>query len=463
MTIPNALAGLVIAALLVGLAVLMPRIAPKAALPAVVHNLLWAVTLVLVGSDLIEYRESTPGAWGVLFVGLLFFNLGSVLGAGLARQRSQALPLVSLDDGMPVGLISRKVLLGLLLLYGLGFAVYLYVIHSRFGLKTLVTNPTVIRGAADSYLASVPVWARLLLYIGPMLFALLLVRGGITGQLKLLTRLLLLAGLAVTMVALLQRTNLFIGATWGIAALCMAPESLLTRTFQGGATRTKSKQTGYLRAIALLALVGVVMFAAFQLVGGALGKTGEVSDGSGRVSPILQQTGMAGPFRYLTTGVPAFLLLTESANDSWPPTDQGRVLFGDFNPQTWGAATFEPIVSLVPGLKGWNSVNAFVDVGVQTNVFTWLEPFYRDFRTIGVGAGGLLLGVLLTYLYGTRRWSPRRFWIGALFLSTLFLSTFVPKINSTPYLFALILITVISAGSPALYRPRGSVSPVEAS
>ncbi len=455
--VPNALAALVLVPVLLGLAALVQRLEPKGALPVIVHNLLWALTILLVGSDLIEYRQASVGAWGTLFVGLLFFNVGAVVGAAFARQRSRSLPLFDIEDRAPAGLITVRGLLVLLGLYGVGFTVYLYVIHTRFGLLTLITNPTVIRAAPESYLASVPLWARLLLYIGPMLFALLLLRGGIIGELKLTTKVLLLAGLALSMVALLQRTNLFIGAMWGVAALLMSPPRWLARTsvdLGGAAPATRGRR---LPAVGALALVTVGLLLAFQVIGGALGKSGNSSDGSGQVSPILQSTGTTAPFRYLTTGVPAFLLLTESTNDSWPPTDIGRVVYGDYNPQTWGAATFEPIVSLVPGMRPWNPVNAFVDVGVLTNVFTWLEPFYRDFRVPGVAVGALLLGILITYLHATRHWSPRRFWIAALFLSTVFLSTFVTKINSTPYLFAIILVTLVSAGTPSRYRPLGRV------
>jgi hypothetical protein len=462
--VPNAVAALVLVPVLLALTALAIRLDRKAALPVVIHNLLWAFTILLVGSDLIEYRQASLAAWGVLLVGLVFFNLGALLGAAWARQQTRSLDLrtdLSMpQDTVPVGLVGRRGLALLIGLYGIGFATYLYVIHVRFGLATLVTSPTTIRAAPDSYLASVPLWARLLLYIGPMLFALLLVKGGVVGQLKLATRVILLAGLALTMVALLQRANLFIGAAWGAAALFMAPPTWLSRGGLGSTSRGTSRGRSF-RTVGTLTLVAAGLIAGFQVIGGALGKSADTPDGSGQLSPILQATGLTGLFRYLTTGVPAFLLLTESTNNSWPPIDMGRVLYGDYNPQTWGAATFEPIVSLIPGLRAWNPVDAFVDVGVQTNVFTWLEPFYRDFRVVGVGLGVFLLGMLVTYLYATRSWSARRFWIAALLLSIVFFCTFAQRISSTPYLFALVLVTVVSAASPNRYRPRGRLPAAE--
>lgn len=451
MTVPNPIATLVLSLALLFLTRQLDRRNPDQALPCAVHNLLWMVTLLLVGTDLIQYRESSIAAWGVLAIGLLFFNLGSWVGADLARSRNGLAPQVESQPASSIALVGGREFGVLLVLYAIGFFSYLFVIQSRFGLATLLTNPVVIRAAPESYLASVPTPARLLLYVGPLLLALLVVKGGIDLHMKLWVRLALIATLSLSMLALLQRTNLFMGATWAIAAMLMSTRNRSPRVQTGSNTATNS---GAARGLALVVAIGVGMLITFQIVGGALGKSGGGgSDGSGEVAPWLQSSGLVAPFRYLTTGVPAFLLLTESTNQASPPTDVGRVVYGDYNPQTWGAATFEPVAGLVPGLDPWNPVSAFVDVGVLTNVFTWLEPFYRDFRAPGVAIGAAFLGLMTTYLYSTRHWSPRRFWIAALFLSMVFLSTFASRFNATPYLFAILLVTLVTATSERRFRP----------
>ncbi|MCB8045842.1 hypothetical protein JM654_21950 [Microbacterium oxydans] len=53
--------------------------------------------------------------------------------------------------------------------------------------------------------------------------------------------------------------------------------------------------------------------------------------------------------------MPAFLSLVDSTNGAWPPVGGPRIVYGDFNPQTFGTAFFEPVLSLIPGLRTWES------------------------------------------------------------------------------------------------------------
>lgn len=454
MVVSNSAAALTFIALILILSLLSRRVLGAASLPATAHNLLWVAVVGLVGTDLIAYRESTVEAWVTLLVGVVFFNIGAWIGASAGRDERGLDPVTAADDGQPdIALVGRGGLLLLVCLYALGFVEYLRVVIGRFGVRTLLEAPEEIRGAqGESYMQMVPIWARLLLYVGPVLLAILLVPGAIRGRLRWTVRLFLLLPLVVSLLLMLQRTNLLIGLGLTVAVL-------LSRRPQSAAARPPSSRSSppragtalargaRLRTAALLLVAGLVGLGAFQLVGNALGKTGAGTAQSGAVAPALANTGLTSPFIYLTSATPAFLALTESRNDMWPPPGQGRIVYGDYNSQTWGVAVFEPIASLIPGVRAWNPIAPFVNIGVTTNVYTWWEPLYRDFREIGVALGGFILGLVITYLYVTRWRTARRYWLSSIALSTIMFAAAVPKYNSTPYLFAAVLILGVSCFS----------------
>ncbi|MFJ6429416.1 MULTISPECIES: O-antigen polymerase [Microbacterium] len=428
--VSNGIGAFVLVAVLLGLTTLTWFIARRAFLPVAVHNGVWAVTLVLVGSGLIAYHGASIAAWGVLLVGLLFFSVGAWGGVALAARKARSADLAPRDHA----LVSRRVLLILAGAYALGFGVYVWTILQRFGWETFWFHPETIRGAAESYLAGVPLWARLLMYVGPLLLAILIVPGSVRNGLAWWWRAPAAVLLAVSMLALLQRTNLFAGVLLAIGALLL---------LYGRARGVDTTRAWYRRPwvpVAAIGAIGVGALLAFQVLAGALGKTGDVGS---NVSPALSATGLSSPFIYLTAGVPAFLSLVDSTNGAWPAVGGPRIVYGDYDPQTFGTAFFEPVLSLIPGLRTWNPVAPFVDVGTLTNVYTWLEPFYRDWRVVGVALGAAAIGVLVAYLYATRRASPARWWLSALLVSTLFLVTFTQKTNNTLYLVTAAIIVVL--------------------
>ncbi|MFK0240447.1 O-antigen polymerase [Microbacterium sp. NPDC090281] len=430
--VSNGVAALVVVAALIGLTALTWFIARRAFLPVAVHNGVWAVTLVLVGSGLIAYHSASLAAWGVLAVGLAFFSVGAWGGVALASRKARSADLAPRDHA----LVSRRTLLILSGAYALGFGVYIWTILQRFGWETFWFDPGTIRGAAESYLAGVPLWARLLMYVGPLLLAILIVPGSVRNGLAWWWRAPAAVVLAGSMLALLQRTNLFAGVLLAIGALLL----LYGRAWGTGPVRAWYRRRWV--PVVAIGAIGVGALLAFQLLAGALGKTGDVGS---NVSPALSASGLSSPFIYLTAGVPAFLTLVDSTNSAWPPVGGPRLVYGDYDPQTFGTAFFEPVLSLIPGLRTWNSGAPFVDVGTLTNVYTWLEPFYRDWRVVGVAIGAAGIGVLVAYLYATRKASPARWWLAALLLSTLFLVTFAQKTNNTLYLVTAAVIVVLGA------------------
>lgn len=404
------------------------------------HNAIWAGAIALIGTGLITYSTVGPAAWLTLACGLVGFNVGTWLTRWPLRFTRRDAPAEGTAQRQPVpALLGRSTMLALLGVYAVAFAVYLVVIAQRFGLALLVTSPAQIRGASgESYLESVPLPVRLLLYLAPLLFVVLGYREAMDKPFPVAIRAILMVAIALSMLALLQRTNLFVAILWLVALLLSQ------------ARRAKSKDVsvprGVFRLPGLRRLgpggrlgVGIVALAvgalvAFQVVGIALVKNGEQAIDAGNVSEPLVRSGLTAPFTYYTGGVVAFLVLTESTNYDWPePHVQvpgGPNAEGDNNPQLWGLATFAPVLKFVPGAPEYPGLNPFIDIGIPINVFTWLEPYYRDFRVVGVAVFTLLSGFVMGWLYRRRFQSTRIFWIQAALLSTVFLATFANKIDT---------------------------------
>jgi len=421
----------------------------------VLHNIIWATALILIGTGLIQYVESSSLAWLTLAAGLMSFNLGAYLSRySLGGDRSTGTVLERSKSTLP--LVTRWMLVILTAIYASAFAYFLITIQVRFGIASLVTDPVLIRSSRNpSYLEAVPLPIRLLLYLGPLLFAIYGLRSAVDRPLPVWVRTIALLLLSGSMLAMLQRTNLFMALLLLLALFLTRTTTPLTSddSKNSPAARLLSTRGPSGKAVKIVAvvLVGLLAFGAFQLVGGALRKSGSAANATGAVSPVLANTGLTEPFIYFTAGSVAFLQLVDSQNFDWPPEAvKGELLLGDYNPQTWGSRTFSPVVKLIPGAKTLPGSSAFVETPVLTNVFTWFEDAYRDFRIYGVVLGGLLTGFVVAALYARRGQSSRAYWLQAALVSVIFLATFVPKFTDTLLLTVVAAILIIS--SPLLRR-----------
>lgn len=411
------------------------------------HNSVWVLTLLLLGTNLIDYDESSTTAWLVLLAGLLAFNVGSLLAMSPA-------PDSIVNRGRKAftikPLVTRKLLLVTCLVYFASFGVYLYSISVNYGLQVLLTDPSSIRAISldgESYLSKTPQIARLGLNLGPVLLVIFAVREAASDALNFAFRMVMVLVIAGTMLAMLQRTNLFMAILWYLAYV-LSKQSVGERASGGkrgmpdnlSIKRTQSRRRG---GLILAAIAGpLILLLAFQLLGSALGKTGQQALSTGRVSPTLAASGFSDAYVYATAGVPAFLKLVDSTNNQWPPDKvPGGQIVGDYNPQTYGAATFGPLAKLVPGAKAWNPIAPFMDIGILTNVFTWFELPYRDFRLGGVVAFGFIMGFVTTRGFIRRYESAGLYWMQAAFFSTLFLSTFVAKISTAIFWTGVLYVT----------------------
>lgn len=408
------------------------------------HNAIWASVLFLIGTDLIRYDDASASAWLTLLTGLLAFNMGAL--AGLANGRSQTLSggRTGLLSSPVRPLVTRTQVVVLLTIYIAGWVVYLRHIAIVFGLSTLWTDPVSIRGAdGGQYLAAVPFPARLAMYLGALLLVILGWRGALDRPLPRPVNWSVFAFLLVSQMALLQRTNLFFGLMWLIAVHLTKPRKI---------DASELSMTGRQRLVAV-GLTGVVALALFQYIGGALGKTGQLELQSGRVSPALARSGLTSPFMYGTSGTAAFLGLVDSRNDRLPPPRPASgIIYGDYNPQTWGTATFALPLRVIPIAEPFSPTSPFIDVGIKTNVYTVMEPFYRDWRVPGVAAGMALFGFVAAYLYRHRFRSRRFFWLQGLVLSSIFLAPLAPRYNSSQFVVMLLLIFFLTRNHKSLRR-----------
>jgi hypothetical protein len=432
--------GLSLAALLIALTLWVWRTNRRAALVVVCHNAIWGAALVLVATNLIRYDEASPTAWAVLTVALIMFNVGAVI-SGFLRFRGGSETHRDASLAMtvpPLSLMGRRTFFVLFALYIAAFFAYLAVQWARVGEFALLFDASALRDIDGvSNLEATPVAIRALFYLGPILFAVLAFKEGmkipLPGAFRFVGALLVLG----TMVALLQRTNLFFSVliwlgllatrhfgTVTSSAPATGPSETPTETMRPTTRRTFSPVK--LVSIALVAVL--LMFGTFQVLAVALDKNGSQALSSGNVSPVLANSGLTSFFTYFTGGVPAFLQLVDS-NDSSRPSASDRPAAGEYNPLLLGASTFGPVVRFVPGFQEWNPIEPFIDMGIAINVYTWNGPIYRDFRVVGVGIAMFLAGAIISFLHAERYRSARIFWLQAVLLAGVFLSTFLSVIQ----------------------------------
>jgi oligosaccharide repeat unit polymerase len=253
------------------------------------------------------------------------------------------------------------------------------------------------------------------------------------------------------MLAMLQRTNLFMAVLWYLAYIMskhqekVAPYKPKTVREIGASTALRQPVRPN-KGLVVVAIAGAfVLLLAFQLMGSALGKTGQQALSTGRVTPVLEASGFSNVYVYATAGVPAFLKLVDSPNDHWPPERiPGGQIVGDYNPQTFGSATLGPLARFIPETRDWNPIAPFMNIGILTNVFTWYEHPYRDFRLGGVVAFSFVMGFMSTRMFTRRFRSPQLFWIQAAFFSTLFLSTFVAKTGTAIFWTGILYVALVA-------------------
>ena len=335
------------------------------------------------GLGLVAYDEVSLTAIAIIISSIVLFNVGGALGYGVAAKAGRwgvDLGAVHTSKALVTQTIYRLLLLG----FAIGIGIYVYRMATLFGLSMLVTDPSSTRGSrAIKYLEEFPICGKILAYLGPLCFVLTifpwLVMGGERG--RPVWRVTIAAIILILQASLLQRTNIFVCLMWaaGIALLRL----------RWGADGVKLP----IRRFIALAALALIIFQGLAL---ALGKTGaENSAISSTVGATLAGSQATGVLIYASSGVVGFDKLVRSNNQRWPPMDSMGPVYGDFSPSTNGLATFSAVTSRMSIAPNWQEVSPFVVTPVPTNVFTWLEPWYRDFQTWGVLIAVTVLGLVL--------------------------------------------------------------------
>ena len=412
------------------------------------HNSVWILVLGLLSSNVITYYEAPATSWLVLLVGLAAFNVAALLALSTASATKSANQNPH-TAASPV--ISRSFLYAATAVYFTAFGVYLYVLATSYGLDVLISDPGSIRALSEdgqSYLSRTPLAARLGLNLGPVLLVMFAVRGAVSRPLNIWFRSGMLILISISMMAMLQRTNFFMAVLWYLAYLLSQRSLRIERgSLDTPATPSSRHRIPNPKALLGFVLGPLALFESFQFLGNALGKTGQQAVSSGRVSDVLASSGLTDIFTYATGGIPAFLKLVDSENSRMPPARlPGALVVGDYNPQTYGSASLGPISQLIPGIPLWDPIAPFVDIGFLTNVFTWYELPFRDFRLGGVLIYAVAMGFCSTWLFIRRYESPTIFWVQSALFSTVFLSVFIAK-TSTLIFWTGIIFVVIAAQS----------------
>ncbi|RZU34127.1 O-antigen polymerase [Blastococcus saxobsidens] len=409
----------------------------RMAVAVALHNGAWACGLLIVGSGLMNYVALSVTAWMVITGSIVAFNFGAWVVARRGRQE----PVADGEEaasGKSIAFMGLSVYWAIFVLFNIGFGLYLSTIARLYGLSTLIHDPVSIRGDTEiGYMEAFPVYGKALFYLAPLCFVLTLFPGFVRGlrNVPVMLRYGVMAWLIVAQAATLQRTNIFTTLVWAAGVYLLA---------QAVGSVDLGVRLRLRHAVAVL-LVGVVVFQGIALM---LGKTGTTNPAVRyTVSPEMRDSSFTGVLHYAGGGIPAFGMLVESRNDSWPSDARGATYYGDYNPQTWGAATLSAVFDVVPGAPKWDEIAAHIRVPAPTNVYTWLEPWYRDFRAVGALAGCLLTGALCGFF--TRRTvpSPGALLAGGLIIGGTGLAVFANRMTSTMTLVLLLALGILHLSS----------------
>lgn len=389
--------------------------------PAILHNAVWAGALLIVGSGLMRYTPMSGYAWLLIASAILAFNIGVAIAGARSKYRSgNPVPIVTAKP-----LLTRRMYRTLILGFSVGFTVYLVTIGNNYGLATLIRNPASIRGYTDvTYLEAFPLYGKLLFYLGPLCLILTIFPEFVQGLRKspLVWRLAIMVYLAAAQVAALQRTNIFIAIVWTVGLLILR---LRNQDADGQPRRVTPKR------VVSLTVAAIFGFIVFQSLALALGKEGTNNTAiTSVVDPRLRNSPALSVMGYASSGVVAFGKLTDSQNTEWPPALSRGPVYGDYNPQTWGAATLAGPLKLIPGIRHWNEIGPFVFLPMPTNVYTWLDPWYRDFRWLGVLCGPFIAGAIIGSFAKRRHHSPEAMLAAGLLIGFSILTTFANKYMS---------------------------------
>ena len=419
----------------------------RSRLPVLLHNAGWAVALFIVGSGLIDYTDISFRAWVFITALIAAFNLGALLPAigrvlsGVDHAQDAPEPTMALEP-----LVTRRTFYALTTGYTVGFLYFLLSIAQTHGLDTFFGDPESVRAGGSYFAEALPLPVRALFFLGPLVFVMAVNPWLVAPVLRNLERGIVVVFVVLSLLTVLQRTNLFYGVLWAVGVAVVTPTATRMRTVLSGPNAGRLRRATRLAAMALVALL------AFQVLAIVLNKTGEANPNieSTLAAPIRNEWG--GLFIYSSGGVVAFGQLYESENREIPPAQvDGLPVYGDFNPQYWGRMTLAPMLKVVPVASAVEPISPFIDIPFPYNTYTWFEPYYRDFREPGAIAIVFLSGAVLAWLLARRRRGPHWLLVGALVMGCTLMAPFLNHLFTTTTLEMLVIVPLL-----AVWRPRSS-------
>ncbi|WP_322779114.1 O-antigen polymerase [Frankia sp. Cas4] len=392
--------------------------------PVFIHNLVWIAALLIFAAGLIQYNHLSLHAWMLLVAGLAGANLPALLPPGPAVAGT------NIHSTKPATKPWPGCTLILPALFAIGFVCYLQAISGTYGIGRILSDPAFIRSrqGSDQFVDSFPLYARLLYFLGPFVFF-CYANPKISGiRAPRTVRWIVIISVSAALLMSLGRTLPFVALAWHSTA------ALLTSR-QKVDNRTSRK-----RRLAIPLISVIAALAAFQYIGSQLGKLGSAD---ARYQSYVTSTSLQGsPWTslivYATSGIPAFGSLVDD------PTSHLE----------YGRQTASPLLKIVPITTAGKEVSQFVNVPFPTNVYTWFEPYYRDFGDVGVVVFSLLIGFALTHTADRASEGPIQLSAAALLIGLSAWAPFVNKYVSSFTLEYLVILVIIHRSRKQLATDR---------
>lgn len=408
--------------------------------PVVLHNVSWALSLFVVGSGVVHYTPDTWLAWTLITAGIVAFNVAMLLPSLVSPERSTS-------SAADRPLLSPSIFWLIFVGYTVGFLFFLRSETQLLGLTGILHNASSIRAYQSSvgFQNSFSLPFKLLFYLGPLLFVIVLNGWLVAPALKKTTRFAVFLFTVLSLVATLGRTYLFIAILWEVGFLILRVRP--RRESTGDVTTSTAKSVhSWRRRSQTLGYLGIVTvsLATFQILASAEGKTSATSPSvQSNVSPIIQGSPWTSLLIYDSSAIPGFSQLTASTDHRSPPrvAPLGQYISGNYNPQTWGRDTFQAFLKVIPLFPSWEQVGPFTSVPVPTNVYTWFEPYYRDFREPGVVILTFLSGLILIWLVRRRHRGPEWLLAASLMVG---LTAFAPYANKLADVLTVEMIFLVA-------------------
>lgn len=395
----------------------------------------WALSFAVHYSGFIYYDELSLRGLSTLYTGILATAIGCR--AGVSSQP------IHKPSRLPTFDVHLGALTAFTLSFVFGAVSWIAAIGAVFGAGALLSDPGTIRSglSGEDLLQRLGIVARTCFLFGPLAIYFWL-RAPFAGKLQrrysralgLCLFPLLFLGLGRT---LPLTVLLWLTMTWWLFG-----DHNKYRSGVHDLAHHRSRQ----RRIYLIAGSGIFCLAIFVGLASLLGKDGQNDvRTTAHVHPSLHTSPLLSPLIYQSGGIGAFGKLVDdpsATSDGYLP----------------GVRTFRPVLEFIPGTELPPPVSEFREIPIPFNVYTYLEPYYRDFGYVGVVLGAFGFGFLIGRLH-TLAQSSARFIPSASLAATIGLFAPFTSRLSTPFIAAsLVLAFLIARRKPAAIVLHGSRS-----